>query len=30
MADANKSVGFEIVGREDFSSVTYSMVIRHP
>jgi NAD(P)H-flavin reductase len=30
MADANKSVGFEIVGREDFSPVTYSLVIRHP
>ena len=30
MADANKPVGFEIVGREDFSPATYSLVIRHP
>ena len=30
MADANTSVRFEIVGREDFSPATYSLVVRHP
>jgi NAD(P)H-flavin reductase len=30
MADADTLVGFEIVGREDFSPATYSLVIRHP
>src|SRR3974377_1563630 len=30
MADASTSVDFEIVGREDFSPTTYSLVIRHP
>ena len=30
MADANPSVRFEIVGREDFSPATYSLVVRHP
>ncbi len=30
MPDANRPVGFEIVGREDFSQATYSLVIRHP
>ena len=30
MADADTPVGFEIVGREDFSPATYSLVIRHP
>jgi NAD(P)H-flavin reductase len=30
MADANTSGEFEIVGREDFSPATYSLVIRHP
>jgi NAD(P)H-flavin reductase len=30
MADASTSVEFEIVGREDFSPATYSLVIRHP
>jgi NAD(P)H-flavin reductase len=30
MPDANTSVDFEIVGREDFSPATYSLVIHHP
>jgi NAD(P)H-flavin reductase len=30
MAGASTSVDFEIVGREDFSPTTYSLVIRHP
>ncbi len=30
MTDAKKPLGFEIVGREDFSPVTYSLVVRHP
>src|SRR3974377_295148 len=30
MADASTSVDFEIVGREDFSPATYSLVVRHP
>ena len=30
MTDASTSVDFEIVGREDFSPATYSLVVRHP
>ena len=30
MIDANPGVGFKILAREDFSSVTYSLVIHHP
>ena len=30
MAKALPSAGFEIVGREDFSAVTYSLLIHHP
>jgi NAD(P)H-flavin reductase len=30
MADANPSPGFKILAREDFSDVTYSLVIHHP
>jgi len=30
MVDANPGLGFKILAREDFSDVTYSLVIRHP
>ncbi len=30
MVDANPSPGFKILAREDFSDVTYSLVIHHP
>ena len=30
MVDENLGAGFEIVAREDFSDVTYSLVVRHP
>jgi NAD(P)H-flavin reductase len=30
MIDANPSTGFRILARQDFSNVTYSLVIRHP
>ncbi len=30
MAEATRRTGFEILGREDFSPVTYSLVIHHP
>ena len=30
MANAMQRAGFEILGREDFSDVTYSLVIHHP
>ena len=30
MAVTDPHAGFEIVGREDFSAVTYSLVVRHP
>src|SRR6516164_3213267 len=30
MTDAMTSVDFEIVGREDLSPATYSLVVRHP
>jgi sulfide dehydrogenase subunit beta len=30
MADANQEAGFEILGREDFSDVTYALIIHYP
>ena len=30
MLDVNAGAGFTILAREDFSDVTYSLVIRHP
>jgi NAD(P)H-flavin reductase len=30
MAEANQGAGFEILGREDFSDVTYALVIHYP
>lgn len=30
MADANPGIGFRILAREDFSDLTYSLVIHHP
>jgi NAD(P)H-flavin reductase len=30
MAEANQEAGFEIVGREDFSDVTYALIIHYP
>src|SRR6185369_9053241 len=30
MAEAYSSTGFKILGREDFSDVTYSLVVHHP
>ena len=30
MAEAISQAGYEIVGREDFSALTYSIIVRHP
>jgi NAD(P)H-flavin reductase len=30
MIGADQAAGFEIVGREDFSDATYSLIVRHP
>jgi NAD(P)H-flavin reductase len=30
MAEANQEAGFEILGREDFSDVTYALIIHYP
>ena len=30
MVETNQGTGFRILAREDFSDVTYSLVIRHP